>query len=121
MQVVRLSAEDAQVLAARFAEHGNSHRRMAGAFRDAGAGEAAERLCALRRLECRFQVDLGSLCHRFRRRDQAATHPIERMVLDYVAEDRERPDGGREVWVHIDRVRQVRAWVEQGQPVREPE
>lgn len=75
MHVVCLSAEDCRLLAERFAVHGNSHRRLAGALKEAGALDTLERAGALRRLEANFEIDLGSLCHRFARRDHPSTHP----------------------------------------------
>ena len=120
-EVIVLGPADRGLLAARYAEHGNSHRRMAAALREAGAEEPLERLRALRALECRFAIDLGSLCHRFDRRDQPGTHPLERMVLSYIAQERRAPDGRAELWVLLDRVRDVRAWIEEGRLVREPE
>lgn len=121
MEVVCLTAEECRLLSTRFADHENSHRRMAGALEAAGATETLERLRALRRLEAHFSIDLGSLCHRFERRDAASTHPLERMVLSYVATWRQRPEGGEELWVLLDRVRQVRHLVEEGQLTREPD
>lgn len=120
MNVVCLSAEDFRLLAVRFAEHGNSHRRMAGALKEAGELEALERFGALRRMEANFEIDLGSLCHRFARRDHPSTHPLERLVLTYVATWKPRPDGAGELWVHLDRVREVRELIEEGERVGEP-
>ncbi|HEX6938743.1 MAG TPA: hypothetical protein VF158_04980 [Longimicrobiales bacterium] len=120
MDVVCLSAEDCRLLSARFAEHGNSHRRMAGALKATGQIEALERFGALRRLEARFEIDLGSLCHRFELRDHPDTHPLERMVLGYVATWKARPGGTGELWVHLDRVREVRELIEEGERVGEP-
>jgi hypothetical protein len=114
VDVVCLSSADRQLLSARFAEHGNSHRRMASALEEAGAGEALERLTALRRVERRFAIDLGSLCHRYERRNDPAVHPIERMVLSYVACRRLSADGSEELWVLVDRVREVRELIEGG-------
>lgn len=121
MDVVCLSAGDCRLLAARFAEHGNSHRRMAGALREAGAVELVERLAALRRMEIHFAVDLGSLCHRFERRDAPAIHPLERAVLDYVASWGRRGDRAEELWVRLDRVRQVRDLIDEDELVSEPD
>ncbi len=120
MHVVCLSAEDCRLLAERFAVHGNSHRRMAGALKEAGALDTLERAGALRRLEANFEIDLGSLCHRFARRDHPSTHPLERMVLTYVATWRPCTEGGGELWVHVDRVREVRELIEEGERVGEP-
>jgi len=121
MEVVQLDEADCRLLAARFEQHGNSHRRMAGALREAGALDLLERLRALRGLERRFAIDLGSLCHRFQHRDAAGTHPIERSVLAYVATERTGPDGRRGLLVMVDRVRSVRALIEQGRLVHDPD
>lgn len=121
MEVVCLGLDDRRLLAARFAEHGNSQRRMRAALLEGGSTEAAERLEALRLVERHFGVDLGSLCHRFARREDAATHPLERGVLDFVACRRLRRDGAEELWVLVDRVRQVRELVEGDRLVLEPE
>jgi hypothetical protein len=119
VDVVRLTTQDCSALAARYEEHGNSHRRMAAALREAGAAEALERLRALRRLEHHFDVDLGSFCHRFRHRDDAETHPIERWLLHYIAREdpAPAPDGAApDVWLLLDRLREVRQWMKEGGP-----
>jgi hypothetical protein len=107
MDVVCLTAADRGLLCARFAQHGNSHRRMLDALSDAGAGDAGARLLALRRIERRFDLDLAEICHRHARRHDDGTHPIERLVLDFIAEEREA-DGEQQLWVMPERVRQVR-------------
>jgi hypothetical protein len=117
VEIVRLTPEDCRLFSARFAEHGNSHRRMAGALGEAGATAALERIRVLRRLEAHFAIDLGSLCHRFERRDDAATHPLERLVLNYVAAWRRVDDGAEELWVRVDRVRALRELIEAGDTV----
>lgn len=119
MDVICLTSQDCSALAARYSQHGNSHRRMAAAVREAGAGDALERLRALRRLERRFEVDLGALCHRFLHRDDPATHPIERWLLHYIAHESPSSsvdDAGPDVWVLLDRLREVRQWIEEGSP-----
>jgi hypothetical protein len=121
IEVLRLDEVDCRLLSARFAQHDNSHRRMAGALREAGALDMLDRLRALRSLERRFAIDLGSLCHRFERRNDAGTHPIERSVLSYVAREQRGPDGRMALLVLVDRVRSVRALIERGPLVYEPD
>jgi hypothetical protein len=120
VEVLSLTAADRRLLAARCAEHGNSHRRLVAALLDAGATDVADRARALRRLERHFGIDLGSLCQRHARRADPACHPLERMVVDYVSTTRPGPDGG-ELWVLLDRLREVRELVDPGQLVREQE
>lgn len=121
MEVVRLSAEECGLLSRRYSEHDNSHRRMVEALREAGAEDVVERLGALRRLEIHFAIDLASLCHRFERREAESTHPLERAVLDYVATRRKGPNGTEELWVLIDRVKEVRDLIDEGELVGDPE
>jgi hypothetical protein len=120
MEVVCLSSQDRRLLAARFAEHGNSQRRMKSALVEAGAEAAAARLAALRLLERHYDVDLGEICHRFSRRNLPDTHPIERFVMSYIAEERAHAAGRQELWVLVDRLRQVRELMD-GRLVGEPD
>lgn len=120
MNVVRLSDLDQRLLTARFAEHGNSHRRMRGALLEGGGTVTVARLDALRRLERSFEIDLGSLCHRHGRRLLPETHPVERLVLDFITEIRLPAGGAEELWVNLDRVAQVRGLMD-GRLVGEPD
>jgi hypothetical protein len=117
MNVIALTASDCRVLAARYGEHGNSHRRLRQALLEAGAVPASERLTALRRLERQFDVDLGEVCWRFERRADPANHPIERFIIRYITQERQ---GGEQLWVLLDRVRQLRE-LKEGRLVGEPE
>ena len=121
MQVLRLSASDARLLAARFTEHGNSHQRMCAALKDAGTRAVPARLRALRALERRFDVDLGSICFRFQRRDDPGVHPIERLVVQYITRPARgaHPDAA-DVWILLDHVRRVRE-LKEGRLVGEPD
>ncbi|MEX0891410.1 MAG: hypothetical protein WEB88_04510 [Gemmatimonadota bacterium] len=107
VRVVRLSLTERGLLAARYAEHGNSTRRMRTALREAGAPEVAERLDTLRLVERRFDVDLGEVCHRFARRHRPDTHPIERLVVEYIARPADDQDSG-DLLVLLDRLARVR-------------
>ncbi|MGH7503753.1 MAG: hypothetical protein ACREL7_18660 [Longimicrobiales bacterium] len=119
MHVVGLSTSDRALLCARFGRHGNSHRRMRSVLVDAGiAGGAVAQLDALRALERQFAVDLGSVCWRYERRDDARTHPIERSVIAYITECRSSEDG-EVLWLMLDRLREIRDLME-GRLVGEP-
>ena len=113
-ELLWLTRFDCGLLAARFAEHGNSQRRMLNALEEASAGDAFARLCALRQLEKHFDVDLGMVCHHFEHRNDKDTHPIQRAVMNYVAQWHVRVEGVQELHVRIDRVREVRDLVEDG-------
>jgi hypothetical protein len=119
MDVVSLSLADRGLLAARFVRHGNSHRRMRRALVEAGAASAVAQLDALRGLERKFEVDLGSVCWRYDRRDDQDTHPIERVVLEYITELRRSGDGDV-LWVVLDRLHAIRDLMED-RLVSEPE
>jgi hypothetical protein len=108
VQVLCLAERERRLLATRFSEHANSHKAMERALRDAGATGALRLLDVLRRLERQHNIDLGEVCHRFAERNHPETHPIERFVMSYIAEERPRPNGGRELWVLVDRIAQVR-------------
>lgn len=110
-ELVSLGPLEQRLLDDRFGEHGNSHRRMASALEESGAGECVARLHALRRIERRFQVDLGSLCYRYRRKDEDGIHPLERLVLGFVAFP-QAADGGERLVVRLDRIRAVRDLVD---------
>jgi hypothetical protein len=107
MDVVCLAASDRSLLCSRYLQHGNSHRRMFDALAQAGADEAGARLLALRRLERRFDLDLAEICHLFARRHAHGTNPIERQVVEFIAEERHAA-GDLQLWILPHRVRQVR-------------
>ena len=119
MHVVCLTASDQNLLRARWTEHDNSQRRMLDALAEAGASEASERLGALRSIEKRYDLDLAEICHRHAHRNDDTTHPIERMVLDFIAEERE-VEHDTQLLVLPDRVRQVRELMN-GKLVGDPE
>jgi hypothetical protein len=88
---------------------------------EAGANEAYARLVMLRMVEKQVSVDLGMLCYRFEHRNDTKTHPLERSVMDYIAQWRHNAHGMEQLWVIMDRLREVRDIVEEGRLVGEPE
>jgi hypothetical protein len=116
MEVVSITRSDCALLAARFSGHGNSQRRMLQALDEAGADDAFARLAVLRKMEKQIGVDLGMLCHHFEHRNDVATHALERAVMNWVAEWR-----AEQLWIRLDRIREVRDIVEEGKLVGEPE
>ena len=107
IHIVCLSPADRRLLCSRFDEHGNSHVRMFDELTKAGADDAGARLLALRSIEKRFDLDLAEICARHARRNDGSTHPIERLVLEFITEERHAEDE-TQLWVMPDRVRQVR-------------
>lgn len=121
MEVISLTRSDCALLAARFGEHANSNRRMLNALDEAGATDSYARLGVLRQMEKRVGVDLGMLCYHFEHRNDDRTHPFERAVMNYIAHWRVNATGAEDLWVVLDRVREVRDIVEEGKLVGEPE
>ena len=117
--VVCLTAFDRQLLCARYTQHANSHLRMRAALTEAGAHDACARLEALRKIERQFDLDLAEICHLHARRSEVRTHPIERLVLDFIA-DEKHDEHGVQLWIMPARVQQVRELME-GRLVGEPE
>jgi len=119
VNVVCLGPADRRLLVARLLEHDNSHRRMRSALEEAAAERTTHRLDALRSIERRFRIDLASVCHRFERRDDPGTHPIERMIMNYIARPRGAEPDTSDLWVLLDRVAEIREFTE-GRLVGEP-
>ena len=117
MEAVRLTLSDCSLLAARHREHGNSHRRMTQALLDAGAQGTADRLLNLRQIERQFDIDLGLLCHWYERRGAHDSHPVERAIIAYLITVHARD----EVWVLLDRLRELRDLLDESRLVGEPE
>ncbi len=80
----------------------------------------SERLLTLRQIERHFDVDLGLLCHWFERRDAGETHPVERAIISYLTTIH-APKQGTEVWVLLDRLRELRDLLDESRLVGEPE
>jgi hypothetical protein len=113
-ELISLSKEDCSLLAARYGEHANSQRRFLQALEEAAADDAFARMCTLRQVEKHFAVDLGMLCYHFAHRNDKNTHPIQRAVMNYVAEWSVGANAVQELHVRVDRVREVRDIVEDG-------
>lgn len=121
MEVLKISSSDCAQLVARFRQHKNSQRRMLAALDEAGASASYARLVVLRNLEQQTGTDLGMVCHRFERRNDPDVHTLERAVMNYVAQWRLDASGAEDLWIRLDRIREVRDIVEEGKLVAEPE
>jgi len=120
VEVVCLTAADCALLAARYAEHGNSSRMFRAALEEANAHATVARLQTLRSLERQHDVDLGEICHRYERRNRFDTHPLERLIMNYIAQAKLTAEGAEELWIRLDRVREVRSLMAEGKLVGEP-
>ncbi|MBW3661162.1 MAG: hypothetical protein KY397_05960 [Gemmatimonadetes bacterium] len=107
MDFILLTAEQVDVAACRFREYGNSPARIARHFREA-EDEAMLRLClALRRVERKFEINLGTICHKLLETETRPTPEVQRRVMDYVAGWQEMDDGRQRLLVSVDRVREI--------------
>jgi hypothetical protein len=103
--LIRLGREDRWLLVRRYEFYGNSVAALAKALvREGEPPETLRRLRALRRIERRYGIDLGLVCHKIRRCRERRPHPIEKMVIDYVTWP--GPEGD-DVLVDVERVREV--------------
>ena len=109
---IRLTREDRWLLARRYEFHRNSPTALAKALAGEGDGEGAlRRVRALRRIERRFGIDLGLLCHKIRRCRERRPHPLERIVIGYVT----LPSSDAEdVILDVRRIREVIGLIEKG-------
>ena len=111
--LIRLTHDERWLLARRFEFFRNSSAALAKALvREADGDASVKRLRALRRVERRFGIDLGLLCHKIRRCRERRPHPLERLVIGYVT----IPAGGDGdgVLVDVGRVREVIGLIERG-------
>ncbi|HUP01395.1 MAG TPA: hypothetical protein VM737_07750 [Gemmatimonadota bacterium] len=107
MHWIILTPEQAEIAAYRFQEHGNSAVRIARYYRRL-SDQPRLRLCrAIRRLERRFAINLGTVCYKFLEKETRPTPAVQQRVMDYVAHWRDREDGTRDLAVSVDRVREV--------------
>ncbi len=93
--------------ACRYREHGNSSGRLARHFRKIDDQAQLRLARAIRRLERRFAINLGTVCFKFLEKESRPTSRIQQQVMDYVAAWREGDDGHRDLVVSVDRVREV--------------
>ncbi|MBI4513306.1 MAG: hypothetical protein HY702_04270 [Gemmatimonadetes bacterium] len=110
--LVRLTREDRWLLVRRYGFHGNSFAALAKALVREGEGEETiRRLRALHRVERRFGIDLGFLCHEHRRCRERRPHPLERLVMAYVTVPSAN-DG--DLILDVDRIREVIGLIRKG-------
>lgn len=110
--LILLGAQDRWLLVRRYEFFRNSAAALAKALVREEDGEAVvRRLRALRRIERRFGIDLGLLCHKIRRCRERRPHPLERMVIGYVTLPTESKD---DVLLDVGRIREVIGLIERG-------
>jgi hypothetical protein len=107
MQLIGLTPEQVELAAFRFAAHENSATRIARHYRERDDRAKLELCRALRRVERRFAINLGTLCFKFLEKEHQPTPEVQRKVMDYVAYWNEDGDGVRRLVVSVDRVREI--------------
>lgn len=107
MHLIGLTSEQVEMAACRYREHGNSPARLARHFRTTDDQPKLRLARAIRRLERRFAINLGTVCFKFLEKESRPTSRIQQQVMDYVAAWREGEDGRRDLVVSVDRVREV--------------
>ena len=107
MQLIGLTPEQVELAAYRFAAHENSATRIARHYREREDRGKLELCRALRRVERRFAINLGTLCFKFLEKEHQPTPEVQRKVMDYVAYWNEDSEGARPLVVSVDRVREI--------------
>lgn len=107
MQLIGLTPEQVELAAYRFAAHDNSATRIARHYRDRDDRSKLELCRALRRVERRFAINLGTLCFKFLEKEHQPTPEVQRQVMDYVAYWNESSEGVMHLVVSVDRVREI--------------
>lgn len=107
MHLIVLTRVQAELAAYRFQVHGNSAVRIARHFRRIDNPGKLGTCRALRRLERRFQINLGTVCFKYFEAEARSTSAFQRQVMEYVAQWRESEDGSCDLVVSVDRVRQI--------------
>lgn len=107
MQLIGLTPEQVELAAYRFAAHDNSATRIARHYRERDERDKLELCRALRRVERRFAINLGTLCFKFLEKELKPTPVVQQKVMDYVAYWNENSEGSRQLVVSVDRVREI--------------
>ena len=107
MHLIVLTGEQVELAAYRYEKHGNSAVRVARHFRRIDDEHKVRTCRAIRRLERRFEINLGTVCYKFLETESHPTSTIQVQVMEYLAHWRESDDGGRDLVVSVDRVREI--------------
>ena len=107
MQLIGLTPEQVELAAYRFAAHDNSATRIARHYREREESDKLALCRALRRVERRFAINLGTLCFKFLEKELKPTPEVQQKVTDYVAYWNEDGGEGRHLVVSVDRVREI--------------
>lgn len=107
MQLIGLTPEQVELAAYRFAAYDNSATRIARHYRERDERDKLELCRALRRVERRFAINLGTLCFKFLEKELKPTPEVQQKVMDYVAYWNEDGEGGRHLVVSVERVREI--------------
>jgi hypothetical protein len=107
MHLIVLTREQVELAAYRFEKHDNSAVRIARHFRRVD-DEGKLRTCrAIRRIERRFEINLGTVCYKLLETESGKTSAIQQQVMEYLAHWRERDDGKSDLVISVDRIREI--------------
>jgi len=107
MNLIVLTMEQVELAAYRFEAHGNSAGRLTRHFRRTQDGASIGLGRALRRVERRFGINLGTVCFKFLEKETRPTSSFQQQVMDYVAYWREREGGTRDLVISVDHARVI--------------
>ena len=107
MHLIVLTREQVELAAYRFQEHGNSAVRLARHFRHVAEGDRLRVARALRRVERRFKINLGTVCFKLLETETRTTSTFQRRVMEYVTYWREAGDRPPDLVVSVDRIREI--------------
>ena len=107
MQYILLTREQVELAARRFREHGNSPGRIARHYRAVDEDGALRTCLALRRLERKFGLNIGTICHKFLEKENGPTPRVQQEVMNYVAAWHALDGDAETLVVSVDRVREI--------------
>ena len=107
MHLIVLSRDQVELAAYRFEAHGNSAVRVARHFRYVAETGKLRTARALRRIERRFKINLGTVCYKIVETETQTTSAFQRRVMEYVAYWRDASEGSPDLVVSVDRIREI--------------
>ena len=101
-----LTTEQVALAVLRFETHGNDAPRFGRHLRREGDARLSL-YRAVRKVEQRFGIDLGTVCFKFVEKETRPTPTVQQSVMNYVAHWWDREDGTRALVISVDRAREI--------------